>query len=494
MLHRCYGLVPGAKLEQIAGRWLLAADYPLRQFEVNESARRLLQALDGRTPLHEIVEDPSRELVRFLEDKVIAGLLHVSYSVEPLQQWPSVEVIVPVYENLEGLKRCLDGLAGLKYPRQRYSVTVVDDGSSFSILDALRGVDFAGLTTSWRHLNKNYGPATARNAGAGIFESAMPNRFGRAAQPSQVLAFLDSDCVAHADWLETLVGVLDDPLLDAVGGRVEGLRKDSLLARYEDGCASLNMGGRGGAAGLPGDAIPYLPACNLLVKRAAFDAVKGFQHGLRLGEDVDLCWRLASAGHGLFYYAGGTVYHDYRVQWSPFLNRKRQYASSEAWLRRRHPDHYRRRGNWWGAVLLLCAGWAVQTGQALALTPVPLLPPAAAMLRLWRSRKVLRATTFRKAAAAGLRAELASLLAQARSLTRHSLLLWFPLLVAFPRLLSVAGIVFLMAVCAEWRARRPNCGFFTFLAGFTSECAAYSLGRLQGEARAWWRRMLGGEP
>ncbi len=254
MLHRCYGLTPGARIEEIAGRRLLLSDYPLRQFELNEAAWRLLKRLDGETPLHRLVAAPTAEIVRFLEDKVRAGLLRAEYDATPPAEWPRVEVIVPVRDNLEGLKRCLTGLAGLRYPRERYSVTVVDDASAVPLLDELRGIDFDGLTTSWRHLKSNMGPATARNAGAGIFAGPVPEGSGRAAEPSRLLAFLDSDCVPGPDWLEILTAVLDDPFLSAVGGRVDGLRRDSLLARYEAACASLYMGGRGGPAG--GGACP----------------------------------------------------------------------------------------------------------------------------------------------------------------------------------------------------------------------------------------------
>lgn len=491
MLHRCYGLAPAARLAEIGGAKLLLSHHPLRRFVVNEAAWLLLGALDGETPLHELVDAPTPELVGFLEHKVDAGLLHAEYRVTPPAEWPAVEVIVPVYGNLAGLRRCLDALAGLRYPREKISVTVVDDATPFSLLDRLRGVDFAGLTTSWRHLKANMGPATARNAGAGLFHGALTERMAAAREQAPVLAFVDSDCAPAPDWLEPLVGILEEPSLAAVGGRVDGLARRGLLARYEAACASLYMGERAGQAGLPGGRIPYVPACNLLVKRPVFESLSGFREGMRLGEDVDFCWRLTAAGHGLFYYPGGTVFHGYRTRWGPFLNRKRAYAFSESWLRRRHPAHYPRRSRlpFVASVFIAGAALAGAYWPGLAAAALPLLLGRAAAV--WRNRGALRGVAPWRAAAAGLRGTVAEWLQHARWFCRHGLILWLPLLAVFPRLLPLGGLVLAMGLGGEWLARRPAAPPWAFAAGFCGECLGYSLGRLQGEAHAWWRRLTG---
>lgn len=494
MLHRCYGLAPRSRLIEKGGKKYLFCAHPLRRFAVNDAAWLVLSALDGATPLHELVEAPTRELIRFLDHKADLGLLHSSYQAvraDAGAEWPEVAVIVPAYGDLPGLRRCLEALGGLNYPRDSMSVTVVDDATPSSLLDELRGVDFAGLTTSWLHLIDNMGPATARNAGAGLFAVPVPERASMPHPSAQLLAFVDSDCVPSPGWLEVLVPWLEDEHVGAVGGGVEGLSDKGLLANYEAACSSLNMGQKAGAAGIPGGRIPYLPSCNLIVKRAVFDELSGFRDGMRLGEDVDFCWRLTAAGHGLFYHPPGTVHHGYRSRVLPFLNRKRAYAFSESWLRRHHRPHFSAWGRAPFLAALLVAGAALIAAEfrLLGAVPIPLL--LARMAGLMRSGGVLRMAGLRAAAGAVLRGSAAEWLYQCRWVLRHTLVLWLPLVGALPRLGPLAGALLVMGLLGEWLARGRRIGLWVFAVGFVGECLAYSLGRIQGEAHALWRRVRG---
>ena len=469
----------------------MVSEHPLRQFEVNEAAWLVLNVLDGSTPLHQLVESPTRELVAFLEHKATVGLLSASYHVVAPPEWPQVAVVIPVYGNLPGLRRCLEALGGLRYPREKYSVIVVDDATPFSLLDELHGNDFGGLTTSWLHLKTNMGPATARNAAAGFFPVPVPDRSTVATPPAEILAFVDSDCVPTPHWLQTLVPVLEDPLIGAVGGRVAGLSRHSLLARYEADCASLNMGGGGGEAGLPHSRIPYLPTCNLLVKRRVFGELSGFRAGMRLGEDVEFCWRLAAAGQGLFYFPGGEVYHDYRARWAPFLNRKRAYAFSESWLRRGYPAYFQSAGRIPFLIMLVLTGLALilQNPVMLGAAFAPLL--GARLVGLWRNRGVFRSAGPLRALMAALRGTAGEWLQQCRWFARHTLILWFPLVAVYPGLVSIPAIVLGLGVVGEWLSRRPAGSVFGFAIGFAGDCLAYSFGRVQGELYAVWCRLRG---
>ena len=63
----------------------------------------------------------------------------------------------------------------------------------------------------------------------------------------------------------------------------------------------------------------------------------GFDESLRIGEDVDLLWRLAGAGWRARYVPGVEVWHDHRIRLWPFVARRYLYARSTAMLARRHP-------------------------------------------------------------------------------------------------------------------------------------------------------------
>ena len=44
--------------------------------------------------------------------------------------WRTVSVIIPVFNDLAGLLRCLDGLERQTYPASKIQVVVVDNGST----------------------------------------------------------------------------------------------------------------------------------------------------------------------------------------------------------------------------------------------------------------------------------------------------------------------------------------------------------------------------
>ena len=164
-------------------------------------------------------------------------------------------------------------------------------------------------------------PSHARNAGAA------------AATGPDWLLFLDADTRPAPDLLDAYFPA---PVPDGVGalaGEVAALPgRDSLAARYGAARNFLDTG-----VHLAHPFRPRLAAANLLVRRAAFDAVGGFQEGIRAAEDTDLCWRLQDAGWELGLAPGARVQHAYRPTLRALRAQWRGYAAGRAWLRRRYP-------------------------------------------------------------------------------------------------------------------------------------------------------------
>jgi cellulose synthase/poly-beta-1,6-N-acetylglucosamine synthase-like glycosyltransferase len=122
----------------------------------------------------------------------------------------------------------------------------------------------------------------------------------------EVLAFLDDDAAAAADWLERLIGPYDDERVGAVGGAplpVFEVSRPRWFPHEFDwvfGCAYR---------GLPSTraALAHLIGANMSARRSALQEVGGF-HSDR-GDDMDMCHRIAYAHHRVLYEPLAIVHH-----------------------------------------------------------------------------------------------------------------------------------------------------------------------------------------
>ncbi|MDA8341496.1 MAG: mycofactocin biosynthesis glycosyltransferase MftF [Actinomycetota bacterium] len=253
------------------------------------------------------------------DDALLAGRLVEAGMAHPrprrgLDVRGRVTVVVPVRDRAHDLERCLGALG------RSASVIVVDDGSAdpAAIGDVCRRHG-AGVIRRER----SGGPGAARND-------------GWAAATTELVAFVDSDCVVPDGWLGDLAGWFDDPGVVAVAPRVRpaGRREDHrVLARFEASHGPLDLGGRAGPVG-PGRAVAYVPTTALVVRRD-LPGIR-FDTALRYGEDVDLVWRLGESGSTVRYDPDVVVHHREPRTWAGTLARRFRYGTSAAPLARRH--------------------------------------------------------------------------------------------------------------------------------------------------------------
>jgi len=226
-----------------------------------------------------------------------------------------VTIVVPVRNRAEMLQRLLQSLAG--GPR----VVVVDDGSD-------NGPEIEAIASehgaSYLHHPVSRGPGAARNTGVGSIETPL-------------VAFVDSDCVVEPCWLEPLLAHFDDPAVALVAPRVVALRypatRHDWLTAYEKARSSLDLGPDEGLVA-PKGMLSWVPTAAVVVRCSALG--DGFAEELRVGEDVDLVWRLQKAGWRIRYDPTSHVLHDHRTRCRTWALRKARYGSSAAVLAQRH--------------------------------------------------------------------------------------------------------------------------------------------------------------
>jgi mycofactocin system glycosyltransferase len=229
-----------------------------------------------------------------------------------------VTVVIPVRDRPVMLAYCLAALG------RRYPVIVVDDGSSEPRAVAYAAAEH-GATLVRRPVNG--GPGAARNTG-------LPG------VGSDLVAFLDSDCVPPPGWIEHLAAHFADPLVAAVAPRITTLPSPSMAGRYAAASGSLDLGGRE-ARVVPASRVGYVPTAALVARRSALLDVAGdgtvFDPALRYGEDVDLVWRLHEAGWRIRYDPAVQVGHHEPATWRALIARRFRYGTSAGPLARRHP-------------------------------------------------------------------------------------------------------------------------------------------------------------
>ncbi len=294
----------GLSTEQVA-RDVLFGGSPARALRLSEAGIRALEELRAGPAR----SGASAKLARLLTDAGMADPVP-----GPAPTGLDVTVVVPVRDRLSDLERCLQALRGGP------PVVVVDDGSS----DA-SGVEACCAAHGARVIRREIsgGPGSARNAALeGIH--------------TELVAFLDSDCVPAPDWISGVAGHFCDPLVAAVAPRIVAVARPeaSAAARYAVARSPLDLGDRPGLVA-PGARVSYVPTAALIVRSAAIGA--GFDEQLRYGEDVDLVWRLAASGWRVRYDPRVRVEHQEPVSWAALLRRRFLYGTSAAPLARRHP-------------------------------------------------------------------------------------------------------------------------------------------------------------
>ncbi|MFH1154543.1 MAG: glycosyltransferase [Pseudomonadota bacterium] len=183
---------------------------------------------------------------------------------------PSVDVVIPVYNEEKLIGRCLDSLKNLDYPEDRLRVFISDNFSRD------RSIEIASTYNVTISQVKKQSIAHTRNVGA---------RLGNA----EIIAFVDSDCVVDKGWLKNAVPHFFDPCIVAAGSYPVVITDE--VNAFQRTWSQLCKGKAAGP-----QKVDWLSTQNLLVRRTAFQLMGGFNEELITCEDADLGFRLGNCG------------------------------------------------------------------------------------------------------------------------------------------------------------------------------------------------------
>ena len=313
-----YRADPPARLHQGTGGYLLVREGDPRALRLGAGASRLLEGV-SQDGLIEGAIGLAADLKRARVLEELAGYGFLRRSLEPVEaELPSVTVVIPAYRRAEMVARSVASVRAQRYPEKLLEIVVVDDASCD---DGETAAAAGGARVV--ALGRNGGPAAAREAGV-------------RASRSELVAFLDTDCVASPEWLLGLVLQLADPAVSAAACRVETVAGADEISAFESVRSPLDMGTVFGDLDPRGPRF-FCPTADIVVKRSDFERCGGFSTELRVGEDVDMCLRLMAAGGRIRYLPEALVTHEPPRRARDIANRRYAYARSESFLWGRHP-------------------------------------------------------------------------------------------------------------------------------------------------------------
>jgi cellulose synthase/poly-beta-1,6-N-acetylglucosamine synthase-like glycosyltransferase len=228
--------------------------------------------------------------------------------------------VIPVYQGEREIGDCLRSVLDQTYPRERYEVIVVNNGSTDRT--AAVAAEFPVRLIG----EPRRGVSQARNTGV---EQAR----------GELIVFTDADCVADRRWLEALVTRFDSEAgLGGVGGYLAGLNPQTPMQYY---IVERQLLSQEVAIEDRPFSAPFLVTANALLPRRLIEEAGGFNlHCVVVAEDADLCWRIGEMGRRFAFAPDAVVYHRHRSTVGAFCRWMYRYGKGSVYLMKKHRRRY----------------------------------------------------------------------------------------------------------------------------------------------------------
>ena len=222
---------------------------------------------------------------------------------------PFFSIVIPTYCRPKQLSDCLESLGCLDYPRERFEVIVVDDGSEYSLDEVVE--PFQTRLNLTLICQPNLGPAAARNTGA-----------AKASGP--YVAFTDDDCQPSQEWLQQLAARVAATPDCLIGGRTKNVLKENLYST----ASQLLIDYLFSYYNAKSDRPRFFTSNNLAVPTEQFHRVGGFDVDFPRpgGEDRYFCDHWSHMGYGTIYAPEVLMFHTHELGLRSFWRQHYNYG------------------------------------------------------------------------------------------------------------------------------------------------------------------------
>jgi len=230
----------------------------------------------------------------------------------------SFSFIIPVYNRPQEVEDLLKSLTLQDY-KSNFEVVIVEDGSS---LKADKVVKKYQKKLNLKYFFKeNSGPGLSRNFG---MQQATGNYF----------IILDSDVILPSFYVSAVAEILKNNYTDAFGGA------DTAHPSFTDIQKAINYSmtsvlTTGGLRGHKKNTHFQPRSFNMGLSKKAFEVTGGFK-AQRIGEDIDLTFRLWQSDFKTQFIESAFVYHKRRANFEQFFNQTYSFGCARPILSKQH--------------------------------------------------------------------------------------------------------------------------------------------------------------
>lgn len=217
-------------------------------------------------------------LISYFEHRAKESRFVLASRNKEITKWPSVSVIVPVWNEETTILKTVFSLLKLNYPKDKLSIFIVDDGSTDSTWKVVQRFSRNKQVTLLR--KENGGKYTALNYALGHISSDL-------------VGCLDADSFVHPEALRRIVAKFEDKEIMAVTPSIKVFEPKGLLGLIQKAEYIFGIFLRKVLFGL--DAIYITPGPLSIFRRSVFEKLGGYRHAYNT-EDIEIALRMQKNG------------------------------------------------------------------------------------------------------------------------------------------------------------------------------------------------------
>ena len=230
-------------------------------------------------------------------------------------------IIIPVYNRPQEIDELLNSLTKQAYSKS-FEVVVVEDGSE-NISKEIVGKYSNELNIQY-FLKNNTGAGASRN-------------FGMQHATGSYFIIFDSDCIIPPNYLVEVENALTEKYTDAYGG-ADAAHESFTTIQKAISYSMTSFFTTGGIRGSKKAVDKFQPrSFNLGISKQAFEVTGGFDK-MKIGEDIDLTFRLWDNNFETQFIENAFVYHKRRTTFQQFFRQTFAFGKARPFLNRKYPE------------------------------------------------------------------------------------------------------------------------------------------------------------